>query len=144
MIIRGIPTRQPDLILGANCLALLYFPWLSTSTPAMSYKILVGGYTDGGLRVLTFDPSNEDKLKVAPHTIAAGSSPSWIARHPSDSSLVFAVNEVEDGRVIAIKLSGVGTDEEVTGEPVANVTSGGVPAHLLVMKDSIVIANVRI
>jgi 6-phosphogluconolactonase (cycloisomerase 2 family) len=109
----------------------------------MSYKILVGGYTDGGLRALTFDPSNDNKLKMAPYAIAAGSSPSWIACHPADKSLVFAANEVEDGRVIAIKLSGVDTAGEVTGELVANVSSGGAnPAHLLILKDSIVVANV--
>jgi hypothetical protein len=119
------------------------FPVAFDFDPAMTYNILIGGYTDGGLRVLTFDPSNDHKLRVAPHTIAAGSNPSWIASHPSDPSLVFAVNEVEDGRVIVIKLSRVQTTGEVTGELVANVSSGGIdPAHLLVTKDFVIVANV--
>jgi hypothetical protein len=109
----------------------------------MTYDILVGGYTDGGLRVLTFDPSDDHKLRVAPYTIAAGSSPSWIASQPSDPSLVFAVNEVTDGRVMVIKLSRAQTTGEVTGELVANVSSGGKePSHLLVTNDSVIVTNV--
>jgi len=109
----------------------------------MTYKILIGGYTESGIRVLTFDPKSENKLKVGLHVIPAGSSPSWIASHPSDNSLIFAVNEVEDGRVLAIKLCGLQTTEDVTGELVANVSSGGAyPAHLLVTRDSVVVGNV--
>lgn len=109
----------------------------------MSYKLLVGGYTDNGLRSLSFDPAQK-KLELASSTIPAGSSPSWIVTHPSDSTIVFATNEVEDGRVLAIKLSGLETSNEITGELVANLSSGGTyPAHLVVTKDSIVAGNVR-
>jgi 6-phosphogluconolactonase (cycloisomerase 2 family) len=145
MDIRGTPSETPtvaDLYIDRTpCSPSL--PLAFDFDPAMTYKILVGGYTDSGLRVLTFDPSSDHKLRVAPHTITAGSNPSWIASHPLDTSLVFAANEVEDGRVILIKLSRVQTTGEVIGELVANVSSGGIhPAHLLVMKDSVIVANV--
>ncbi len=108
----------------------------------MAYKLLIGGYTENGLRSLSFDPV-EKKLELASATIPAGASPSWIVAHPSDNTLIFATNEVEDGRVLAIKLSGLETPE-LTGELVANLSSGGeYPAHLLLTKESIVAGNVR-
>ncbi|PVG00360.1 putative isomerase YbhE [Serendipita vermifera] len=113
----------------------------------MTYKLLVGGYTDNGLRVLTFDPSKEDsndKILLQETTVSAGSSPSWIVQHPNNQSLVFATNEVEDGRILGIQLSGTNdaTADKITGELVANVSSGGTyPAHLLILKDSIVSGN---
>lgn len=107
----------------------------------MTYKLLAGGYTDGGLYSLSFDAANK-KLKLGESRIPAGSNPSWIATHPSDNTVVFATNEVDDGRVLAIKLAGMDASDGVTGEPVKNVSSGGAcPAHLLVTKDAIVPGN---
>jgi hypothetical protein len=116
----------------------------------MTYKLLVGGYTDNGLRVLTFDPSKEnteDRLLLQETTVPAGSSPSWIAQHPNNQSFILATNEVEDGRILGIQLSGTNdaTAEEITGKLVANVSSGGTyPAHLLILKDCVVSGNVSL
>lgn len=110
----------------------------------MTYKLLIGGYTAGGLRVLTFNPqSEEDKLVLQETTIGAGSSPSWIAQHPDDPSVVFATNEVEDGRVFLIKLAGIDGSGAVSSEKTVDTSSGGqYPAHLLILKDSVVAGNV--
>lgn len=107
----------------------------------MAYKLLVGGYTEDGLRVLTFTPNAQSggKLELQQTTIPAGSNPSWIAQHPSDDSLLFVANEVEDGRLIGIKLS---TGDAVAGQIAVNVSSAGShPAHLKILKDSVVIGN---
>jgi 6-phosphogluconolactonase (cycloisomerase 2 family) len=110
----------------------------------MTYKLLVGGYTEGGLRVLKFQPNSQSggTLELQQTTISAGSSPSWVVQHPKDDSLLFVGNEVEDGRLIGIKLS-TGDGDTVKGEIAVNVSSGGShPAHLKVLNSSVVIGNV--
>lgn len=112
------------------------------SAREMAYKLLVGGYTEGGLRVLSFQPDGQAKLEIQQTTISAGSNPSWVIQHHSDGSLLFVGNEVEDGRLIGIKLS-TGEGGIVKGEIAVNVSSGGShPAHLKILNDSIVIGNV--
>ncbi|KAG8813971.1 hypothetical protein FRC17_001352 [Serendipita sp. 399] len=109
----------------------------------MTYKLLVGGYTSNGLRIVKFDPTTDtgSPITFQESTIAAGSDPSWIVRHPEKRDLILAVNEVEDGRVLAIQLTHA-TNGETTGELVANVSSGGgYPAHLLVLEDALVSGN---
>jgi 6-phosphogluconolactonase (cycloisomerase 2 family) len=110
----------------------------------MTYNLLIGGYTSDGLRVLTFDPENEqEKLVAQESTINAGPDPSWIVQHPSNRSLIFITNEVEDGKVTVVKLTGLDTSGEIRGEQTVDVSSGGqYPAHLLVLKDSVVVSNV--
>jgi hypothetical protein len=110
----------------------------------MTYKLLVGGYTSGGLRVLNFDPENEqEKLVAQESAISAGPDPSWIIQHPSDPSLIFIANEVEDGKVTIVKLAGLDVSGEISSEQTVNVSSGGQhPAHLLVLKDSVIVGNV--
>lgn len=110
----------------------------------MTYKLLIGGYTNGGLRVLSFDPANEQETLVSQETaIIAGPDPSWIIQHPSDHSLIFVANEVEDGKITIVKLTGLDTSGEISGEQTVNVSSGGQhPAHLLVIKDSVIVGNV--
>lgn len=109
----------------------------------MSYTLLACGYSTAGLPVLKFTPGDEPTLTLQETKIPAGANPSWLEQHSSDSSLVFATNELEDGRILAIKLSGLGEDGPVTGEIIANVSSGGAsPAHLKLLKDSVLAANV--
>jgi hypothetical protein len=110
----------------------------------MAYKLLIGGYTSSGLRVLTFDPGNEqEKLVAQESTINVGPDPSWVIQHPSDPSLIFITNEVEDGKITLVKLTGFDTSGEIRGEETVDVSSGGqYPAHLLVLKDSVVVGNV--
>jgi hypothetical protein len=114
-------------------------------SPSMTYKLLIGGYTNGGLRVLTFDPANEQQKLVAQEsTISAGPDPSWIIQHPGDPSLIFAANEIEDGKVTIVKLAGLDVSGEIiSSEQTVDVSSGGRhPAHLLVLKDSVIVGNV--
>ncbi|KAG8767498.1 hypothetical protein FRC19_005382 [Serendipita sp. 401] len=111
----------------------------------MTYTLLVGGYTSNGVRVVQFDPktttTGSPKLSLQESTIPAGSDPSWIIQHPKDRNLILAVNEVEDGKLLAIKLANEESGE-TTGTVISTVASGGAhPAHLLVTEDAIISGN---
>lgn len=102
-------------------------------------RIYVGSYTDA-VYTLEFHPSPADSdsptLSLLGKT-QVGSGPSWIARHPSDKSLVFAVLEQENGEIAVIKYG-----DEAEGVVVARARSGGSdPCSLLATEDELLIAN---
>ncbi|KAF8342588.1 putative isomerase YbhE [Cantharellus anzutake] len=100
----------------------------------MSYKILVGSYTDR-ITTLAFDPDRKTLQVLS--TVQAGQSPSWIAQHPTDKSLIFATNEVEDGKIQLFRLA---KDGRLTF--LEECSSGGaLPANLGVSEDAVVVAN---
>jgi hypothetical protein len=106
--------------------------------------ILVASYTDS-IYTLSFDPApptGYPALKLIARTIV-GHHPSWLASHPSDTSLIFTALEQPDGEIVAIKY---GSSEAVTvegGEVVARAKSGGRdPCTLLVTEDELIIGNV--
>lgn len=102
------------------------------------HTILVGSYSDE-ITTLQFDPDAETPLKVV-STVKAGQSPSWIALHPTDRSLLFTTNEVTDGKVQLFKVSGDGElaflEERASG--------GADPASLAVLEKQVIVANVSL
>lgn len=100
-----------------------------------SYQILVGSYSKE-ISTLVFD-SDAGTLKVT-STVSSGQSPSWIAQHPTAKSLIFATNEVSEGKVQLFKLA-----EDGALEFVQEVSSGGRdPAALAVTESELTVANV--
>jgi len=99
------------------------------------YKILVGSYSDE-ITTLVFDPDAE-KLEIV-STAKSGQSPSWIALHPTDQSLLFATNEVTEGKVQLFKIS-----EDGSLQFIEECVSGGAdPASLAITESSVIVANV--
>lgn len=102
------------------------------------FKILVGSYTSE-LVTLAFDTSVEPPTLSVQSTSKSGQSPSWIAVHPSDPSLVFATNETTDGKVQLFKLQ-----QDGTAQLIEERSSGGAdPAHLAVSESEVIVGNVR-
>jgi len=103
--------------------------------------ILVASYSDS-IYTLSFDPSSpigSPALKLLART-PVGHHPSWIASHPSDTSLIFTALEQTNGEIVAIKY---GSGEEIEGgEVVARSKSGGKdPCTLLVTENELIIGN---
>ena len=100
-----------------------------------SYRILVGTYTKE-ISTLEFN-SDDGTLKIIASS-PSGQSPSWIAQHPTNKSLIFATNEVSDGRVQLFRLQNDGTLKFL--EEVSSV--GADPASLAVTETEVTVANV--
>ncbi|KDQ15453.1 hypothetical protein BOTBODRAFT_131276 [Botryobasidium botryosum FD-172 SS1] len=91
-----------------------------------SFKILVGSYT-AAITALNF-VTNPASLNVL-STSNVGQSPSWIASHPSNSSILFSTFENSYGEVGSFTVDSQGRLTKA-----ASVYSGGQnPAHLAVL-----------
>lgn len=105
----------------------------------MPYTILVGGYSNF-ISTLTFDPTTSPTTLKVVGTSPAGSRPSWISRHPTDKSLIFATNELVDGKVLLFTLK-----PDQTLDLVQTMSSGGAaPCHMYIGENEVVVANVSI
>jgi hypothetical protein len=100
----------------------------------MSHSIVVGSYTTE-VYTLVFDPADLSLALVAATTV--GYHPSWIARHPIDRSVIFAVLAEQQGKMIAMKLGGNG--DKILGE----TSSGGAsPCCVVATPHALIISNV--
>lgn len=101
------------------------------------HTILVGSYSDE-ITTLQFDTDAEAPLNLkVVSSVKSGQSPSWIALHPTDRSLLFTTNEVTDGKVQLFK---VADDGSLTY--LAERSSGGEdPASLAVLEKQVIVAN---
>jgi 6-phosphogluconolactonase (cycloisomerase 2 family) len=90
----------------------------------VNFTILAGGYTSFVVSYLfNSDASSLTLLSQSP----TGPNPSWIASHPKNRSILYAVNEVSSG---AVQSFTVNLDGSLTG-PIDQVSSGGEnPAYL--------------
>ena len=108
----------------------------------MDYHILVGSYTDS-LYVVTFKTAGENDGGKSTLTLSSripvGHHPSWVAKHPTDSSVVFTVLEKPDGQLISLKL-----DLETLGGSITATapTSGADPCTILIAEQEVIVANV--
>jgi 6-phosphogluconolactonase (cycloisomerase 2 family) len=102
---------------------------------AMAYRILVASYKDE-IYSLSFDPKSASLTAVT--SVAVGQHPSWIDSYPGDSSLIFAVLEQSEGKVVSVKY-----DTDGKGTIVGEALSGGAdPCSLSVTKYELFVANV--
>ncbi|KAG8852825.1 hypothetical protein FRB96_008513 [Tulasnella sp. 330] len=102
----------------------------------MPYTILVGGYSDF-ISTLSFDPTISPATLKVVGTSPAGSRPTWISRHPTDKSLIFATNEQVEGKVLLFTIK-----PDQTLDLVQTVPSGGAaPCHLHIGEGEVVAAN---
>ncbi|CAE6439805.1 unnamed protein product [Rhizoctonia solani] len=92
----------------------------------MVYKLLVGGYAST-IATLLFSPANSSLSTIA--NSAAGYSPSWIATHPTNKSLVYATQELlPTGTILSFVVQQSGQLTQID-----SAASGGQsPAHLVV------------
>lgn len=102
-------------------------------------RILAGSYTDA-IYTLQFDPPPDADTSPALKLLGVthvGDRPSWIASHPSDRSLIFAVLEQVNGEIVVIKYG-----QGPVGEVMARAQSGGKdPCTLVVLEDELIIGN---
>jgi 6-phosphogluconolactonase (cycloisomerase 2 family) len=90
----------------------------------MSFLILVGSFSQM-ISTLNFTIS-PPSLNLVTQT-ASGTSPSWLLGNPTNSSIVYATDEVEDGALNSLIL------DQTTGKlsPVSSIrTQGGSPTHI--------------
>ncbi|KAG8896348.1 hypothetical protein FRC00_006091, partial [Tulasnella sp. 408] len=100
----------------------------------MVHTIYVGSYTSQ-ITTLSFDPATGSLQVIG--TTEAGPNPSWVATHPTDKSLLFASNEVDEGKIVLFKRS-----EDGKLELLQSVWSGGAgTAHFAVGEKEVVAAN---
>lgn len=119
----------------ADALTTSYYT-IEPSPVQMLYRILAGSYTNE-IYTLVFDPCTSSLTSVAATTV--GVNPSWIAYHPGDHSLIFAVLEEHEGKVAAVKF-----DENGKVLHSGQSSSGGAdPCSILVTRDEVIIGNVR-
>ncbi|KII85533.1 hypothetical protein PLICRDRAFT_31719 [Plicaturopsis crispa FD-325 SS-3] len=84
----------------------------------VNFTILAGGYTTFiAAYLFDSDASTLSLLNQSP----TGDSPSWIALHPTNKSILYATNEVTQG---ALQTFSVGTDGVLAG-PIDTISSGG-------------------
>ncbi|EJD08182.1 putative isomerase YbhE [Fomitiporia mediterranea MF3/22] len=104
----------------------------------MVYRILVASYTDA-IYTLAFDPAkSKDAALSLSSTLEVGHHPSWIERHPSDSSIIFTGLEQADGRLLTLKYD-LNNGE---GKVLSNVSSGGAdPCSILATNSNVFVAN---
>ncbi|OBZ69776.1 6-phosphogluconolactonase [Grifola frondosa] len=100
----------------------------------MIYHILVASYTNE-IYTLAFDP-DVPSLTLA-SSLTVGHHPSWITRHPTDTSLIFTGLEQPDGKVVALRYDAEGRGTIVGEAP----SGGGHPCSLLATKDQLLIGN---
>jgi len=103
----------------------------------MPYTIVVGSYSSQ-IAVLEFDPSTSPPRLSGPVAFPSGKNPSWISAHPSDRSLLFAVNEDDEGKLQLFKYDHANSKLDLVGE---TSSGGAAPAHLLVLEDEVIVAN---
>lgn len=102
-----------------------------------TYKLLVGSYSNK-ITTLLFDPDAQSLTVLS--AVESGQNPSWIAQHPVDKSLIFATNEVTDGKIQLFKLADDGSLAFLQER-----SSGGAdPASLAVSNNEVIIANVSL
>lgn len=90
----------------------------------MSFLILVGSFSPL-ISTLNFTVSPPSLNLVA--QTASGTSPTWLLGNPSNSSIVYATDEIEDGALNSLVL------DQKTGKlsSVASIpTQGGSPTHI--------------
>lgn len=93
-----------------------------------TYKILVGSYTSV-ISTLLFSPKANPPSLTITSTSPAGTNPSWISLHPTNSSILFATQENYYGQALTFTLDSAGRATQV-----ASVYSGGQsPAYLAVI-----------
>ncbi|KAF7294515.1 putative isomerase YbhE [Mycena kentingensis (nom. inval.)] len=101
----------------------------------MLNRILVASYTNS-IYTLHFNPDTLSLTQIA--AVDVGHQPSWIATHPSDTTLVFAALEQSDGQVVAVKYA----SDYTTASVLATApTNGQDPCCLLATRDELLIAN---
>jgi len=84
----------------------------------VKFTILAGGYTSFIVSYLfNSDTSTLTMLQQSP----TGPNPSWIASHPTNSSILYAVNEVDSGALQSFDVGPSG----VISKPQDTVSSGG-------------------
>ncbi|KAG9087820.1 hypothetical protein FRC07_012732, partial [Ceratobasidium sp. 392] len=91
----------------------------------VSYKILVGTYSSL-ITTLQFTPVHSNLAAIA--TSNAGISPSWLAQHPTNKTVLFATQDYYDGKIASFA---VGSQGQLTRLDSAS-TSGDAPAHMIV------------
>ncbi|KAJ1299427.1 hypothetical protein OPQ81_004945 [Rhizoctonia solani] len=103
----------------------------------MAYKLLVGGYS-ATIATLLFNPSTSSLSTIA--TSAAGYSPSWIATHPANNSIVYATQELlPTGSILSFVVQPSGQLTQI-----GSVATGGQsPAHLTITPNGneVIVAN---
>ncbi|EIW80175.1 3-carboxy-cis,cis-mucoante lactonizing enzyme [Coniophora puteana RWD-64-598 SS2] len=106
------------------------------------YTLLVGSWDDA-VFTLSFDPSASPPSLKLVSELKVGYHPSWLAQHPTDSSLVFTAQRLSDttsGEIVALRYTGPGSGVKEIGRS----KNGGVdPCHLLVTEDEVVTANYK-
>ena len=107
----------------------------------MVHRLLVASYTNS-VYTLEYDPSKPSDSAIAiTSRIDVGFHPSWLAKHPSDPSLIFTALEQAEGRLLVLKydvMSG-------KGAVVSDVPSGGhSPCTVLALENEIFTGNVRL
>jgi 6-phosphogluconolactonase (cycloisomerase 2 family) len=94
----------------------------------VNFTILAGG-TGAFIATYLFN-SDAGSLALTKQN-PTGTNPSWIGLHPTNTSILFAVNEVEEG---AVQSFAIGADGILSADAIANISSGGNgPAHLLAL-----------
>ncbi|KXN85626.1 hypothetical protein AN958_10963 [Leucoagaricus sp. SymC.cos] len=93
----------------------------------VSFKILAGGY-DLFIATYLFD-SVSLSLSVASQS-PTGSNPSWISKHPTNSSVLYAVNEVSNGVVQSFIINSAGS---LSGALDSAPTGGDNPAFAVAL-----------
>ncbi|CCM01018.1 uncharacterized protein FIBRA_03066 [Fibroporia radiculosa] len=100
----------------------------------MAYRILVGSYTNE-IYTISFD-SNASTLSLV-SSVAVGHHPSWIAPHPTDSSIIFAGLEQSEGAVVTVKYDRGGKGTLIGTVP----SSGADPCTLLAVGTDLLVGN---
>ncbi|EAU86751.1 hypothetical protein CC1G_06512 [Coprinopsis cinerea okayama7 len=99
----------------------------------VSFKILAGGYEAFVATYLFTATAKTSTLELASRS-RTGINPSWLAVHPQNSSLLYAVNEIWNGGFVqSFALQGDGS----LSAPLDTISSGGNnPAHVAALTSS--------
>lgn len=101
-------------------------PALNSSSPTLNMSsstqtILMGSYSSAGAHVVYFTPpasanGTDGKLELGP-SLFLGERASWIAQHPTEKDVVYAVLEAEpqDGQIVQARLGQDAKTVEVEG-----------------------------
>ncbi|PFH51625.1 hypothetical protein AMATHDRAFT_142050 [Amanita thiersii Skay4041] len=92
----------------------------------VNLTILAGGYD---VFIATYVFSTEPFGLSLASKWTTGQNPSWITGHPTNKSLVYAVNEIDVGAVQAFVVDPQGK----LSAPLSTVPSGGSPAHVVAL-----------
>ncbi|KAF5353940.1 hypothetical protein D9756_007155 [Leucocoprinus leucothites] len=100
----------------------------------VSFKILAGGY-DVFVATYLFDPQ-ASSLSVVSRS-STGNSPSWISQPPTNSSILYAVNEVTNGDVQSFIIN---SDGSLSAVQDSALTGGNNPAFAVALSTGAVAA----